>query len=838
MAHRGPGLQVNVLGSCFIVPPCSSFVHGRARRRWARVDLTGLAVLLLFGVVLSGCFGGPSEQGGDAYDVTVRTTSFGVRHVEAEDWGSLGYGYGFVAAQDYLCMIAEEYVTVAGERSRFFGPDGGYSLTSNGQSYTNRESDLFFTLLREHPELVDSSADRDLPEVQAVLEGYIAGYNTYLQQTPDEELPEDCRGEPWVRPITREDMVGRVNKLQLIGSSGFFAPAMVAAEPPLAGLPVLEEAAHAQGVSGQELSSRLPTPETMGIGSNAYGFGADMTHNGRGLLMGNPHFPWDGPERFHMVHLRIPGELDVMGMTLLGVPLVLIGFNEAVAWSHTVSTGWRFSLHELTLVPGDPTAYVVDGEIERMTTKTVSVEGEEHTFYFSRYGPVISFPVESVQLGGVSVPVGLTWNLDRAYALQDQNARNNRIAEQFLRMAQTQDLGSFMESLQEVHGVPWVNTVATDREGDVFYGDLSIVPDYEAEDIERCNTVIGRALFEAARLPVFDGSRSECDVNRDPAAVQPGALPAHRMPSVTSKDWLMNSNDAHWLPNPEYPLEGHSPMIGEERGEQSLRTRMGFMMWQEHEAGVSGSCGVDPEVPCELLTPQRLWQGLYSSRLLAAEMELDNVIEGVCGSPVAVVLDAGVVDLSEACQVLAAWDRRAGVGSAGLALFELFWQRVPKTWTVPFDPEDPVGTPRGMVTEDPRVREALGEAVRLMEGAGLPLDSTAMEARFVERDGQRVPLHGADGGLGSPSMLVMPFEPGTGFLEPVHGNSYIQVVSWDDEGRVVPTAVLTYSQSPHEDSSHRYDQTMLYSQGSWLRLPFAEHEIQGDPELTAVRLRS
>ena len=61
------------------------------------------------------------------------------------------------------------------------------------------------------------------------------------------------------------------------------------------------------------------------IGSNAYGFGREATDNGRGLVLGNPHFPWDGSERLYQAHLRIPGEVDVAGGTLYGVPLILIG---------------------------------------------------------------------------------------------------------------------------------------------------------------------------------------------------------------------------------------------------------------------------------------------------------------------------------------------------------------------------------------------------------------------------------------------------------------------------------------------------------------------------------
>ena len=44
-----------------------------------------------------------------------------------------------------------------------------------------------------------------------------------------------------------------------------------------------------------------------------------------------------------------------------------------MAWSHTVATGVTLNLHQLTLDPADPTAYLVDGTPERMTERTVTV---------------------------------------------------------------------------------------------------------------------------------------------------------------------------------------------------------------------------------------------------------------------------------------------------------------------------------------------------------------------------------------------------------------------------------------------------------------------------------
>lgn len=776
----------------------------------------GKAALVLMLVLVGTLLAGISAQrvassDPSTYDATVRWTSYGIPHVTAANWGGLGYGYGYAAAKDYLCLIAEEYVTTAGERSMHFGADATYSLTSNGQSYTNRQSDLYFTLLDENPDLLSSIADYPRPELQELLGGYVAGYNRYLA---DEGAPVDCAGEAWVRPITREDVVHRVNKVNLIASMGFFAPYMVGAVPPV-GAPQDSDAPESVAAA---LVPSLPTSDTLGLGSNGYAFGSEITTNGRGMLLGNPHFPWQGPERFHQLHLTIPGQVDIMGMSLLGVPLVLIGFNENFAWTHTVSTGWRFSVHELRLVPGDPTAYVVDGEVERMTTREVSADlGDgvaSHTFYFSRYGPIINFPVANGQ--------GLSWDPVRAYALHDMNAGNDRTAEQFYQWATAQSFDEFVSDLKTTHGIPWVNTIAASPDGRAMYADVSIVPNYDADKLQRCNTPIGRALYAAARLPVFDGSRSECAPTLDPRAAQPGIIPAEDMPMLITTDWAINANDDAWLPNPAHPLTGYSPMVGPGPSERSARTRMGYVLAAEHEPGS--------------LTLTGLQESLFSDRLYVPETELDAMLPALC-TPALGVSNAGqVVDLTAACAALATWDKRAGVESAGLPLFELFWARTPKTWLVPFDANDPVNTPRGFVAADPRVRAALADSVLLMQGAGLAVGATAGEARFVTRDGERIPLHGAAGGLGSPAMLTVPFKAGVGFLEPVHGNSYIQTVTWDDDGAPIAEAVLSYSQSPHDSSPHRADQTKLYSQKQWVRLPFAEADILADPALVTLHL--
>jgi acyl-homoserine lactone acylase PvdQ len=55
--------------------------------------------------------------------------------------------------------------------------------------------------------------------------------------------------------------------------------------------------------------------------------------------------------RFTRLHLIIPSKLNIVGAGLENSPLVAIGHNQWIAWTHTVSTASRFGMFELTLDP-------------------------------------------------------------------------------------------------------------------------------------------------------------------------------------------------------------------------------------------------------------------------------------------------------------------------------------------------------------------------------------------------------------------------------------------------------------------------------------------------------
>src|SRR4051794_39118904 len=76
-------------------------------------------------------------------------TKTAIPQIVARDFGSIGYGYGYAFAQDNLCVMAADYVSVEGQRSRWFGPTASYQMRGNGVTVSNLDSDIFWTTVRQ-----------------------------------------------------------------------------------------------------------------------------------------------------------------------------------------------------------------------------------------------------------------------------------------------------------------------------------------------------------------------------------------------------------------------------------------------------------------------------------------------------------------------------------------------------------------------------------------------------------------------------------------------------------------------------------------------------------------
>ena len=788
------------------------------------IVLTGLAIAALIGASGPGSCGKP-------YVAKVRWTSYGIPHVRASDWGSLGYGYGYAFARDNLCTLADDVVESNGELSRYFGPGGG-----------NLQSDFVWALYNSD-EAVQGSWEQLDGDSQELLRGYARGYNRFLEDTGLSGLAEPCRDAAWVRPIDELDMLKVLTKLTLrAGVAAFIDPIVGAAPPaPLAAAGSAQPEPAAESLAdARRLLAKVDLPEwtVHEFGSNAVALGSDLTNDGGGALLGNPHFPWLGINRFHAVHLTIPGRYDAMGSAIYGFPLVNIGFNRHVAWSHTVSTARRFVIRELTLAAGDPTSYVYDGAVVPMTTDTVTVQVLQpddslapvsHTFYSTQWGPMLILP-----------PLAF-WTTTNAYTLHDVNVDNVRGLAQYREMGQARSMDEFVGAIEGNLALPWVNSIAADRDGDAYYGDISTVPHVTDAKLFTCaNSFVAQALSFGARVYTLDGSTSACDLGSDADAPQDGIFGPSNLPSIRRNDFAQNSNNSYWLANPAQPLEGFPQIIGtDEGGPQNLRTRLGLTQIEDRMAGPAG-------LPGSGFDRQWLQDVLFQNRHHSAELLLDGVGTLCAEEDNDVDLGGGViVDVSEACAILGAWDATNDLDRVGPHIWREFWNRVndtPDLWAVPFDSSDPVHTPRDLNVGDPAVRSqamaALAEAVQRLADGGIPLNSEWGAVQFDTRgDGSIIPIHGGSGGSGvynaiSSGGLV----DGVGYTPIFAGSSYIQAVSWKrrwPEAR----AIVTYSQSTDPDSPHFSNMTQLFSDEGWVQLPYRMRDILSDPELESVLLR-
>ena len=182
------------------------------------------------------------------------------------------------------------------------------------------------------------------PELRKVVSGYVAGYNAYLRDTGVNHIPDPrCRGADWVRPITKLDVYRRFHQLGSLASSGAAITGIGARRARRPAPRVGERRAAAAPLGRARDAATREGFFPLDIGSNAIGLGSQATRSGSGMVLGNPHFPWDGAERLYQAQLTIPGKLNVTGGSLYGVPAVLIGQNRNLAWSHTVASAWRFT---------------------------------------------------------------------------------------------------------------------------------------------------------------------------------------------------------------------------------------------------------------------------------------------------------------------------------------------------------------------------------------------------------------------------------------------------------------------------------------------------------------
>jgi len=79
------------------------------------------------------CASAPETESSPAdFQAEIRWTAYGIPHVKADDWAGMGYGIAYATANDAVCVIAQDVMTLNGDLTKYLGADNG-----------NLQSDVF-----------------------------------------------------------------------------------------------------------------------------------------------------------------------------------------------------------------------------------------------------------------------------------------------------------------------------------------------------------------------------------------------------------------------------------------------------------------------------------------------------------------------------------------------------------------------------------------------------------------------------------------------------------------------------------------------------------------------
>ena len=426
---------------------------------------------------------GTVELAGIEAPVEIIRDREGVPHIFAGTTEDAYFGLGFAHAQDRLWQM---------EMSRRIGA-GRLSELSGAATL---DIDKFMRVLGVYRYAERTYAKLD-PESQRILDSYAAGVNAFLETRSGPLPPEfavfglwgavrggrSVQPEPW----RAADSIVWIKMLAWTLSGNWYSeiqrarmavemPASRIAEffPPYPGdapVGVAEMLPSYRDLPLDKMAALAPDLRSEGNGSNNWVLAGKRTATGKPLLANDPHLGLSAPAIWYFAHLNAPG-LNVIGATLPGVPAVILGRNDQIAWGFTNTGSDVQDLFIERITAGQPGSYdTPDGPRPfEVRTEIIEVAGEdtvEIEVRTSRHGPVISdafaHAAELVTEGHV---LALAWTALRDDDLTLQSGH---------KIATARNWNEFVTGLRDFH-VPQQNIVYADVYGNIGMFVPGLVP--------------------------------------------------------------------------------------------------------------------------------------------------------------------------------------------------------------------------------------------------------------------------------------------------------------------------------------------------------------------------
>ncbi len=408
-------------------------------------------------------------------EVEIYRNDYGVPHLFATDVDDLFFAQGYVHAQDRLWQMDITHRGTSGKISEIIGDD-------------MLETDIF-ALTVGFRRAAEKSLEAVSPETRAMLEAYARGVNTYIEDNKGSLPPEFAllgyKPESW-EPVDSiciakymawylgANMDSELFLSAVIAQVGEEKAAEIFPYYPDFGPSIMDQAKELDFTSADipalnalaELGTFGSPPAYIpGVGSNNWVAGGDITESGNAMLANDMHVLMGAPSMSYTQYLSLEEDFKVTGITLPGIPGVVVGYNEHIGWGITNVNADVQDLYRMRFHDDEPYLYEYMGEWQEaeVLEKEIFVKGWEDPYSLevmvTRHGPVISDVVD------LDEPLCLRW--------VSHEATNEPDA--ILAFARAQNWEDFQEALQN-YQAPALNFVYADKEGNIGLRSNGLIP--------------------------------------------------------------------------------------------------------------------------------------------------------------------------------------------------------------------------------------------------------------------------------------------------------------------------------------------------------------------------
>jgi acyl-homoserine-lactone acylase len=201
------------------------------------------------------------------------------------------------------------------------------------------------------------------------------------------------------------------------------------------------------------------------LGSNVIAVSPSRSADQFTRLAINSHQPWTGPVAWYEAHLHSEEGWNVNGGLFPGSPVVLVGHNKNLGWSHTVNSPDLIDVYELEINPENKNKYFFEGEWKDLQVSKISIP-------VKLIGP-FSWTFHREALRSIHGPV--IRNEQGAFAIRFSGSGEVRHVEQWFRMNKSKNLKDFTNAMKMM-ALPMFNTVYADKVGNIFYVYNALLP--------------------------------------------------------------------------------------------------------------------------------------------------------------------------------------------------------------------------------------------------------------------------------------------------------------------------------------------------------------------------